>query len=68
MRRVIEPELMDDPSQAGAYAAADFAEAHGRMVEAFGVYFPGVEVAGSVLDLGCGPGDIKRKLPIAPRR
>jgi SAM-dependent methyltransferase len=36
----------------------DFAEAHGRIVEAFGVYFPGFEVAGNVLDLGCGPGDI----------
>ena len=58
MQRVTEPELMDDPSQAGAYAAADFAAAHGRIVEAFSVYFPGVEVAGNVLDLGCGPGDI----------
>ncbi len=58
MHRVTEPELMDDPSQARAYAAADFAAAHGRIVEAFGEYFPGVEVAGNVLDLGCGPGDI----------
>jgi SAM-dependent methyltransferase len=58
MRRVTEPELMDDPSQAEAYAAADFAEAHGRIVEGFAETFPGVEITGNVLDLGCGPGDI----------
>ena len=58
MQRVTEPELMDEPSQAEAYAAADFAEAHERIVEHFAVCFPGVEIAGHVLDLGCGPGDI----------
>jgi ubiquinone/menaquinone biosynthesis C-methylase UbiE len=58
MLRVTEPELMDDPAQARAYAEADFAAAHSRIVETFGVVFPGVEVAGTVLDLGCGPGDI----------
>jgi len=26
MERVLEPELMDDPEQTEAYAAADFAE------------------------------------------
>ena len=49
---------MDDPLQAEAYAAADFAEAHSRIVETFGLCYPGVEVEGKVLDLGCGPGDI----------
>jgi len=58
MQRITEPELMDDPAQAEAYALADFDEAHGRIVETFGVYFPGVELAGNLLDLGCGPGDI----------
>jgi SAM-dependent methyltransferase len=58
MERVTEPELMDDPLQAEAYAAADFAEAHSRIVAGFEAYFPGVEVTGNVLDLGCGPGDI----------
>lgn len=58
MLRVIEPELMVDPGQAEAYAAADFDAAHSRIVETFGVCFPGVEVTGTVLDLGCGPGDI----------
>jgi len=58
MQRVTEPELMNEPSQAEAYAAADFAEAHERIVERFAVCFPGDEIAGNVLDLGCGPGDI----------
>jgi len=58
MRRVTEPELMDDPAQAAAYAAADFAEAHARIVAGFAECFPGIEIAGRVLDLGCGPGDI----------
>jgi SAM-dependent methyltransferase len=58
MRRITEPELMDGPVQAEAYAAADFDEAHSRIVDAFGDCFPGVAVAGNVLDLGCGPGDI----------
>jgi SAM-dependent methyltransferase len=58
MRRVTEPELMDDPVQAAAYAAADFAEAHGRIVAGFERFFRGRGIAGRVLDLGCGPGDI----------
>ena len=58
MQRVIEPELMDDPAQAAAYAAADFAEAHSRIVDSFDSCFPGADVKGQVLDLGCGPGDI----------
>jgi SAM-dependent methyltransferase len=64
MQRVTEPELMDKPSQAEAYAAADFAEAHERIVAGFAVYFPGVEVAGHVLDLGCGPGDISFRFAV----
>ena len=58
MQRIIEPELMDDQAQAEAYAAADFAEAHSCIVDTFGSCFPGEDVAGHVLDLGCGPGDI----------
>lgn len=58
MQRVVEPELMDDQAQAEAYAGADFEEAHARIVQAFDVNFPGVELEGTILDLGCGPGDI----------
>ena len=58
MQRITEPELMDDQTQAEAYAAADFSEAHSRIVAGFDSCFPGEEVAGHVLDIGCGPGDI----------
>jgi SAM-dependent methyltransferase len=58
MQRVTEPELMEDPAQAAAYAEADFTEAHARIIAGFEECFPGVQVAGRVLDLGCGPGDI----------
>jgi SAM-dependent methyltransferase len=58
MKRLTEPELMDDPVQAAAYASADFAEAHSRIVDSFAEYFPRQELSGHVLDLGCGPGDI----------
>ncbi len=58
MKRTPEPELMNDPAQAVAYARADFAEPHERFVSLFGERFPGLEIAGEVLDLGCGPADI----------
>ena len=58
MKRIPEPELMDEPAQAEAYAEADFDEAHSAIVAAFDDYFPGASLEGCILDLGCGPGDI----------
>ncbi len=58
MHRVPEPELMDDPAQALAYAQADFSEPHGMFIDKFGDLFPNENIAGNVLDLGCGPADI----------
>lgn len=58
MKRVAEPELMDKLEQAQAYANADFEEPHSRVIELFDVEFPGSEISGPILDLGCGPGDI----------
>lgn len=57
MDRVLEPEVMDDPTQADAYANADFAEVNQGFVERFREYFPDFS-GGRVLDLGCGPADI----------
>ncbi len=57
MDRVLEPELMDDPEQAQAYAAADFAEENQGFVDRFREYFPDFS-EGHLIDLGCGPGDI----------
>lgn len=57
MDRILEPELMDDPAQAEAYARADFAEENQGFVDRFKEYFPEFS-QGRVLDLGCGPADI----------
>ncbi|BAV32986.1 methyltransferase type 12 [Sulfuricaulis limicola] len=57
MQRIPEPELMDEPEQARAYAHADFAEPHQAFVERFHQCFPGHRPR-QVLDLGCGAADI----------
>lgn len=57
MERVPEPELMDDPLQASAYAGADFSEPHEAFVRHFRERFPG-HVPHRALDLGCGAADV----------
>lgn len=61
MDRIPEPELMDDPAQALAYARADFEQPHNQFIEQFRSRFPDWRGTGYVLDLGCGPGDICRR-------
>lgn len=61
MDRILEPELMDDPEQALAYAEADFATENQTFVDFFRSRFPRF-VSGRVLDLGCGPADIPIRL------
>lgn len=61
MKRIPEPEIMDIPERAQAYADADFSEVNAAFVERL------VEVAGDLesaraLDLGTGPGDIPLRL------
>ena len=67
MKRTLEPELMDDPEQALAYARADFDKENQGFIERFREYFPEF-TEGHILDLGCGPGDIPvrfaRSLPL----
>ncbi len=58
MNRLPEPELMDDPAQAHAYAHADFSEPHQRFVSLFAEEFPSLDLRGRVLDLGCGAADV----------
>jgi len=57
MDRVPEPELMDEPAQALAYACADFSAPHDAFVARFRRCFPDFG-GGAVLDLGCGPADV----------
>jgi len=57
MDRVPEPELMDEPAQAQAYAQADFSEPHQAFIGHFRRLFPG-HAPRRVVDLGCGAADI----------
>jgi ubiquinone/menaquinone biosynthesis C-methylase UbiE len=58
MERIPESELMNDESQAQAYAEADFEEPNSRFIALLQQTFPPAAITGSILDLGCGPGDI----------
>jgi ubiquinone/menaquinone biosynthesis C-methylase UbiE len=62
--RIPEPELMIDPDQAAAYAAADFADAHQMLVDRFVACFGALASRRSldVLDLGCGPADVTTRV------
>ena len=60
MGRIPEPELMDDEVQARAYAEADFDAPHTLFVELLAERVG--ELSGNALDLGCGPGDIVRRV------
>lgn len=56
MKRIPEPELMDDAEQARAYAEADFSEPNQLFLELFRPLAPSGPF--HALDLGCGPADI----------
>ncbi|MBL1261938.1 MAG: class I SAM-dependent methyltransferase [Thiotrichaceae bacterium] len=58
MQRIPEADLMDDGAQAKAYAEADFSEPHENFIALFKQQWPGWDVIGRVLDLGCGTADI----------
>lgn len=57
MDRILEPELMTDGAQTLAYAQADFDQVNQGFVDRFRASFP-KGVGGTMVDLGCGPGDI----------
>lgn len=57
MERIPEPELMEDPDQALAYAKANFEEVNQAFVDRFSATFADHQPT-EILDLGCGPADI----------
>ena len=63
MKRIPEPELMNGTAQAAAYATADFSEPNQLFCELFAACFPRFST-GALLDLGCGPADICRRLAL----
>ncbi|MDE2292808.1 MAG: class I SAM-dependent methyltransferase [Elusimicrobia bacterium] len=61
MKRTPEKEVMDDPTQAEAYARADFSGVNQAFVGRLLAAHPKA-ARGSVVDLGCGPADIMIRL------
>ncbi|NOX20018.1 MAG: methyltransferase domain-containing protein [Nitrospirae bacterium] len=62
MKRIPEPELMDQYEQARAYAEADFNEPNSLFVNLFKEHFPWLDGKLLMADLGCGPADITVRL------
>ena len=64
--RIPEPEVMNEPLQVDAYAAADFSGTDQAMVERISMLLQssGASFAAQarLLDLGCGPGNITARL------
>ena len=65
MKRVLEPELMEDQAQVTAYAQADFSVPHNDFVQRVVAMVNEPTFFGKTLDLGCGPGDISRRFALA---
>lgn len=62
MERILEPELMEESAQVLAYAEADFDEPNSQFVSLFEQLIGDRDFNGTVLDLGCGPGDIPLRI------
>jgi ubiquinone/menaquinone biosynthesis C-methylase UbiE len=58
MKRLLEPELMEDDNQVKAYAEADFEIPHNEFIQRLKSFIDNPDFSGTALDLGCGPGDI----------
>ncbi len=60
MKRILEPELMDDEHQSLAYARADFSVSNQWFVDRLQADF--ADYLGRVVDIGCGPADVLIRL------
>ncbi len=60
MKRILEPELMNDEQQSAAYARADFSQSNQWYVDQLMLEFP--DYLEKVLDIGCGPADVPIRL------
>ena len=62
MKRIPEPELMIDLEQVLAYGRADFEEPHSNFIILLNRCCPSLNQRRSVLDMGCGAGDITLRI------
>ena len=66
MKRILEPEIMDNAEQAKAYSEADFSLSDENMISNLEKYigFLGKTIGNEslIIDMGCGPGNISEKL------
>ena len=58
MKRIVEPELMEEATQVKAYSEADFEQGHSKIIQLLDEVFCEIDISGDILDLGCGPGDV----------
>ncbi len=65
MKRIPEPELMEEQDQVKAYAEADFTEPHNQFIDMIRQRLGNPRFKGAALDLGCGPGDISCRFAAA---
>ena len=66
MKRIPEPELMDETAQAEAYAHADFDEPHNHCIELLKQALADrLPAHGRALDLGCCAADISIRFATA---
>jgi len=66
VKRVLEPELMNDPEQAAVYAGPDLDSAYYLFVWCFQKFFPDLASELTILDLGCGTAGISLRLAKLP--
>jgi ubiquinone/menaquinone biosynthesis C-methylase UbiE len=62
MKRIPEPELMNDPQQVAAYTGPALDNAYWIFIQRFRKLFPKPAAKDAILDLGCGPAVIPLRL------
>ena len=58
MKRIVEPELMEEAIQVKAYSEANFEQGHSKIIQLLDEVFGSTDILGNILDLGCGSGDV----------
>lgn len=62
MKRIPEPELMDDPQHVATYTGPYLDNGYWLFIQRFRKYFPSLAPGAAILDLGCGPAAIPLRL------